>query len=398
MTSLIEIGKDQQCLVWQPHLLTEAMESRRWTDLMLEPVVNPGGGGAASVKIDCNDVSVKWVWGNWNRVEIGAANTEASGAARTYTRSQHSEAKWKELPAVRDVELTFYGAEGLTARAKVEVPDVANLGRDVEFGQRRNGMVRVRLLNSKVHTNVTVELLRLSMESVYKPRGRPFPLQSGTSQASVPVPHDFFGVLAVVANRNGQRRLIGAADFDDRGRVTPQSPGDDELKKVRRWVESGVVNGRQAPRLALTAEEWLDNWPDNSRERLASLYQLARRHLESTGVAGADDLLRACPTGLARYLTLTQCGYESFTPQNLIRQLNGGSFQSALNTELPVLSKALAVLNSPVERIWAIEHADNRNLAEVAASVRDLGIAALARELHLFDRRSEAIAAWEARR
>jgi hypothetical protein len=78
--------------------------------------------------------------------------------------------------------------------------------------------------------------------------------------------------------------------------------------------------------------------------------------------------------------------------------LNSNNFQKALNSVLPALCAAIAALHDPNERIWAIQNAHNRYLPAAVSEAKNDGLAALARALHLADKRSEAIASWESRR
>lgn len=397
---LLEIGKDEQCILWQPHLLTEAMASRRLDDLALEPVLNPAGvSGAAMFKVKSDESAVKWAWGNWKRVEIRAEQVNGLSAPLSYAPPRSPVVEWNELTAASAVELTFYGADDTASgRVKVEVPDTAAFGRDVEFEQPRGGAILVKLLNAKDSKGMSVERLTLGQKEEYKLKGGPLAFRSGELHVSVPAPGDFFGIVAVIKNRH-RRRLIGYAHFDGRKISLPnlsQSVTAIEFQKIRRWIEGAARSEHARLHQDMTAEEWLENWPANSRNRLRYFSEQARRHINLT----EDDtrkVLRAYSTGLLRYLTIFHCGYKSSNPERIIRRLNEGSFQAALNEVFPHLGGALASLKSLEERTWAIQHADNPNLVDAATWAGQQGVGALERALHLLDKRSEARASWEAR-
>jgi hypothetical protein len=403
MPPLIDIGTDGQAILWRPHLLTDVMEGRRLDDLALEPVLNPAGtSNAALFKVESRETAVKWTWGsNWKRVEIRADQPNGLSAPLNYAQPQRPSVKWNELPASSAIELTFYGAGGAAGGCvRVEVPDTATFGREVEFGQPRGGSILVRLLSAKDSAGLFVELLRLGQLDQFRPKGVPIPFRAGEPRLGVTVPGDFFGIIAVVRNRHQRRSLIGYAHYDGQKTSLPNlsQPADvKEFQKVRRWVEGDARFGRQRLRQNATAEEWFDNWPSTSRRRLRWLADQARGRFNFT-VEHAHKLLRDYPTGLLRYLALAHCGYESQSPEKIIRTLNDGGFQAALDAALTGLGGALSSLQSPEEKAWAVRRAGNPNLTGAVAWAGRQGVAALERALHLLDKRSEARASWEARR
>jgi hypothetical protein len=407
MTPLVEISTSGQTILWQPHLLTDVVQSRQMDDLTLEPILNPTGvSGAALFKVESHETSVKWAWGQWKRVEIRADQVNGLSAPLNYVQPPRpsvkgNEVKWNELPAASAVELTFYGADEVAGgHVRIEVPDTATFGRDVEFVQPRGGMILVRLLNAEGAAGLSVERLRLWDREEFRLKGDPIAFRSGESHLSVPVSSDFFGIIAVVRNRHQRRSLIGYAHYDGERMILPnlsQSIDATEFQKVRRWIEGDARRSQQQRRHQdMTAEEWFDSWPLNSRKRLRHLSDQARRRFNLMGDE-AHKMLRVYPTGLLRYLALAHCGYTSSSAEKMIRLLNESSFQSALNTALPNLGGALAHLKSLEEKIWSVRHADNPNLVDAIAWAGNQGMAALERALHLLDKRSEARAAWEAR-
>jgi len=403
MKPLVEIGKDGQCLFWQPHLLTEALAESRppHDDLALEPSPNPAGVSADLFNVRSDHAAISWSWGHWSRVEIRAEAGEGAGAALAYANSQPPSVGWKELPSSGAVELTFYVADGAAAGCvKVEAPDAAGFGRDVEFSGARRGEVFVTLLNSKSTAGVTVERRTVGQLKEYPLKGEPVPFGSGQTRVCVPLPYYFFGIIAVVRNAGGRRRLLGYAQYNGREVTLPdlsEGLAAEELTDLRRCVERETGGGPPRPQREATADEWLENWPSVSRKRLGRLLEQARRR---AGLAERDayKVLRAHPAGLLRYLALSYLGYKSRSPERLIRQLDGSSFQAALNAALPGLGRALLQLGAPAEKGWAVRHAENTNVAEAAASAAGQGVSALERALHLLDVRSEARALWEARR
>jgi hypothetical protein len=404
MTPLVEIGKDGQCVLWQPHLLTEALQARGLDDLALEPALKPACvPGAAMFEVESNETSVRWDWGHWTRVEIRAEQVDGLSAPLNYVRPRHPLIGWNELPASSAVELTFYSADGVAGGCvKIEVPERSVFNRDVSFGQPCGREILVRLLNSKDSTGLSVEWLRLGQREEFKRKGSPIAFPPRASHLNVPIPGDFFGIVAVVRNRDQRRYLIGYAHYNGMKTIPPnlsQTIDEKEFQRVRRWIEGATGGEQQQQRIHqdVTAEEWLDNWPLNSRKRLRHLSEQARRHINLTE-GDAYKTLRASPTGLLRYLTLLHFGYESSSPVKIIHLLNEGSFAAALNTALPSLGGALAHLKALEEKIWAVRHANNPNLADAASWAGNQGVAALARALHLSDKRSEALASWEARR
>ncbi len=401
MNPLIEIGINSQTILWQPHLLTDVMKARQLDELALEPRLNPAGTpGPALFKVESKESAIKWAWGQWKRVEIRAEQGNGLSAPQSYAPPQRPTVKWNQLLASRAVELTFYGADGVAAGCvRIEVPDTTAFGRDVEFGQPRGGAIVVRLLNTNDSTGLSVERLRLWERGEFRLKGTPIFFLPGELHARVPVPSDFFGIIAVIRNRHQRRSLIGYTHYDGAKTVQPNliQPIDaEEFKTIRRWIEGDTRSNQQRLQQDMTADEWFNLWPLNSRKRLRHLSGQARRRFNLT-VDAADKMLRAYPTGLLRYLALVHCGYESSRPENVIRQLNDGSFQSALSATLPHLGGALARLTSPEEKIWSVRHAHNPNLIETAMWAANQGVAALERALHLMDKRAEAQASWEAR-
>lgn len=404
MNPLVEIGKDGQCILWQPHLLAEALATDERHDLGLEPLLNQAGVSADLFKVESDHTSIRWEWGAWQRVEIGAEQGEGAGRPLTYTRAQAPTVGWRELPPADAVELTFYDTDdALGGRVKIEVPEAAHFGRDVEFSGPRGGAVWVKLLNSKNSGDLQVEWLRLDMRQSFKPKGEPIAFPAGETQIRVRVPSYFAtGHIAVVRSRRGRRQLIGYAHYHDASTnlVTPdlsRSEGVKEFQVVRRWVEGSAGAAPRRLGRDATAEEWLDNWPSASCKRLLRVSERARLCAEFAG-RDARKLMRDYPTGLLRYLALRACGHPSADAAGIVRLLDGHSFAAALNVALPALGGALPLLAAPEERAWAVRHADNPNLAVAAGSAAGQGPRALARALHLLDRRAEACAAWEARR
>jgi hypothetical protein len=401
MNPLVDIGKDGQCILWQPHLLTELLADHPPDALALEPSLNPAGVSRALFGVETDDVSVKWVWGHWKRVEITAESADGTGAPRGYVCPRPASARWSELSVSGAVELTFYGAnDEAGGSVKVEVPDAANFGRDVEFGASRGGEIVVRLLNTKNCEDVTVERLRLTHWKEFKPKGVPIAFRSGQTQLSVPVSDDFFGIIAVVRNVRRRRHLVGYVEYNGKVPAVPnlsRALDAEKFRDVRRWVEGEERAATLHLHQDATLEEWLDNWPSVSRRRLNQLLEEACRRANLTKER-AYKVLRAHPTGLLRYLALSHCGYQPPGPESLIRLLDKSDFMAALNGALPGLGGALSRLGAPEERAWAVRHAGNPNLADAVASAAGQGVSALERALHLLDRRSEARASWEARR
>ena len=393
MPLAIEINKDQQSLLWRRHLLTEVMKTMHVHDLTLEPVLNPPEAEDARVKIEKGHASMKWEWGNWTRVDISVNHLDKATVVRSYAIFQPPEAKWRDLPAVSELDVRFRNDNGTTACARMQVPELTNFGRDVEFGRWIQGSVQVRLARPVAAARVEVELLRLGQHGTFKLKGNPKAFAVGERQLDIPVPDDFFGIIAVVAKQHKSERLIAAADFNDHGEVIPQSIVNDKLQEV---IDSrySITSKPKPPSL----EEWLRSWPSFSHQRLTALYELARQHFSRRQLTLDDEDLKAHPTGLLRYLTLIQCGFESLDPRKLIGRLNHNSFQKALNSAVPALGAAIAALRTPEEKIWAIQNARNPNLQEAVNEAKNEGVPALRRALHLADKRAEAIAARQSRR
>jgi hypothetical protein len=390
MLRTIDINKDQQSLVWSPHFLTDVAQTLKLDDLELEPVVSPLGTGRYTIKIDTNQLSLKWKWGNWKQLDI-TANKPQRTLVGTYLAPHVTEAHWQDLRVANEIELTFFSEDGTSVRTKVQVPDPVNLGSEVQIGPKINGRVRVKLLKPKAHTRIMVELLGLSQEGTFRLRkSQEFPLAQ--METGIEVPSGFFGILAVVAKRETDQWLIGAADCHDDGEVVQQRTLNHRLREV---IDSrySATSQTQLPTFA----DWLSSWPSDSQLRLGILCDLARRHFATQQFNSAEFLLRTYPTGLSRYLTLVKCGLENSDPTALVRSLNQHSFHQALNAALPALGAALNLLSGPAERVWAIQNAHCRNLQKAASEARNDGVGALARELHLMNKREEAIAMWESR-
>lgn len=393
MPPTIDINTDQQALIWRPHLLTEVMKTLQVDDLILEPVINPVEANDARIRIASNQLSLKWGWGNWKQVDVSTRHGQQRTVMRSYVAPQSAEVQWKDLPAVSDLELTFHNENGTTASVKVQVPDLTNFGSDVEIGQKINGSVRIRLLKPMAPARVVVELLRLSQSGTFKLRGVPLEFKSEQRQINVAIPEDFFGIIAVVTKQEKSEWLIAAADCHDDGEVVQQRILNTRLQKV---IDSRYRVASPPP--SPNFEDWLRSWPSDAQRRFNMLYDRARRHFHERRLNGADELLRTSPTGLSRYLVLIECGFKASDPPKLIRQLNSNSFQNALDSALPALGAAIAALRNADERTWAIQNAHNHNLQEAVSEAKSDGLAALARALHLADKRSEAIVAWESRR
>lgn len=388
----VEINKNRQALVWRSHLLSEVAESRHLTDLLLEPVIDPPDLKRAKVEITTDETVLRWNWGSWNRVEISTANAKHS--MFTYVKPQPSEINWQQLLAGSDIELTFHGTNGVTARAKVQVPDEANFGRDVKFDDRLKGIVPVMVANEASYSSIVAHWFLLDMQGTFRPKGSPVVFPAGKSNATLFIPNDFEGILAVLATQNNTRKLIGAADCKEYGRVKPHPRDDDHVRVLRRFLRaSGLIDREEIANAGI--EEWLKTWPTDSQRRLRELHKSAREHFT---LADANDLLRHHPTGLSRYLLLLRCGFKAPDAQTLIRQLNHIDFKAALKSAAPALGAVFEVISLPAERIWAIQHADHNNLYEAAKEAANHGIGALARALHLIEKRHEAIAAWKSRR
>lgn len=379
-------------MLWRRHLLTEVMKTMQVHDLTLEPVLNPPEAEDARVRIEKSNTSIKWEWGNWTRVDITVNQSEQVTVVRSYAVFQPPEAKWRDLPVVNEVEVRFRNDNGTTACAVLQVPELTNFGRDVEFGGWIQGSVQIRLSQPVADARVEVELLRPGQHGTFKLKGDPKAFPAGERQLDILVPDDFFGIIAVVAKQHRSERLIAAADFNDYGEVVPQSIVNDRLQEVidRRY---SLAAKPKPPSL----EEWLRSWPSYSHHRLAALYDLIRQHFSKRQFILDDEYLKAHPTGLLRYLTLIQCGFDSPDPKKLIRRLNHNSFQKALNSAVPALGAAMTALRTPEEKIWAIQNARNPNLQEAVNEAKNEGVPALRRALHLADKRAEAIAAWQSR-
>lgn len=390
----VEINKSRQTLVWRPHLLTDVMESKSLKELALEPVLDRPDTKRARIEISSDEISLRWDWGIWNRVEISVANAKVSAFSLTYAKSESSEVDWQQLPAGRDVELTFHGSNGSIGRAKVQVPDTANFGRDVVFGSPSNGFVVLQVGKETSCSSVVAHWLQPDMENQYRPKGAPVVFPVGQLRATLAIPNNFFGILAVIAKQNNTRKLIAAADYKDNGSLVPHKSDNAHLRMLRRFLhDSGWTEFVETEKASI--HDWLNSWPTDSQHRLGDIYNFALEHFATTE---ADDLLRHYPTGLLRYLALVRCGFKSSDAQRLIRQLNNVDFKTSLKFVLPALGGALEVLSSPVEREWAIQHSGHAGLHEAAAEAANHGTKALARALHLVEKRHEAIAAWQLRR
>jgi hypothetical protein len=390
----VELNKNRQALAWRLHLLTKVAESRNLTDLLLEPILDPPDLKKARVEITTDETALRWNWGSWNRVEISIANANPSTFSRSYVKSQPSEINWQQRPAGSEIELTFHGANGLAGRAKVQVPDEANFGRDVNLSSPIKLIVTVQIAKEGLCSSIVVYLLQLDQQNQFRPKGAPIAFAAGQSNATFNLPSDFAGIVAVVATQNNTRKLIGAADYKDNDKLVPHRSDSDHLRVLRRFLQANGLIGREETKNA-SIEDWLKSWPSDSQRRLRYLHNSAREHFAP---ADADDLLRNHPTGLFRYLVLLGWGFKSPDAQTLVRQLNNIDFKAALRLAAPALGATLEVLSSPAERIWAIQHAAHKYLLEAATEAANHGTGALARALHLVEKRHEAIAAWQSRR
>lgn len=410
MKQLVEIGKDGRRIVWQPHLLTEALAVAHppHNELSLEPLPGPADGSASLFNVKSEGGAINWSWGPWARVEVRAETAEGRPTgARTYTTPQPPSVSWQELPASAAVEVTFYDADGDAAGCvKVEVPDAAGFGRDVDFSGPHGNAVLVTLRNSRSDAGIAVECRvvgqRRGQLKEYPLRGNPVRFAPGQTRVSVPIPSYFAGIIAVTRDAGGRRQLLAYRHFDDYRRLVlpdlSRALGVEELNDLRHWVEKEAGDvGPARPRRELTAEEWLANWPSDSQRRLMRLIEQAQRCADLSE-EDAYMFLRMYPAGLLRFLALVCLGYESRSPAWLIRRLDGGSFQAALDATFPGLGAALPQLVAPAERAWAVVHADNANVAEAAAEAAGRGVNMLKRALHLLDVRAAAHASWEARR
>lgn len=397
---LTEIGKDGRAILWRPHPLTDAMEAHGAGAFAREPVLlRRGDPAAAPFKVATDGDGLSWKWGAWKKLRIA----DGRGGARTYSAAERPAASWADLPAGDSFELTFYDA-GDKARGavKIEMPRAAAFGRDVKFVQR-GGAVVVSLLSRVERARVYVEVLEpgqtrdaaLGQEAlrrglVHFPQG----------ETAVRVALTPFTIIAAVRNVGGRRELLGYVSYNGTDPVAGPNLSlamDAELlEKVRGWVGEEAGAPRQDTGYELPPEEWLDNWPEASRSRLARLAEQAAARL-SLSTPDAGRLLRDYPAGLARLLALAICGYTHPSVEQGVRALNKGSFHEALGTLTPHLAAALSSLTSPEEKNWAVRHARHLCLEGAAAWAGGQGEPALNRALHLLEIRADAVAAWEVR-
>src|ERR1051326_1762740 len=106
MPHMIALNKDQS-LLWRPHPLTEELKTLKVENFVLEPVINSPEAAEATVKIESNQLLLKWDWGNWKQVEISANYAAQRTVLRRCVISQPAEVRWRELPSVSEIELTF---------------------------------------------------------------------------------------------------------------------------------------------------------------------------------------------------------------------------------------------------------------------------------------------------
>jgi hypothetical protein len=398
---LIEISQDGCAVLWQPHLLTDVMRARATDDLALEPVLLPPGDAAtAPFKVANSGSALSWQWGDWKAVELVAVQAGEASRARKVLPPQPPLVEWRDLPSCDAVEMTFYDAGDTRGVVKVEASRVAVFGREVEFTQPRGGIVGVRLLDSVKGDGTQVERLIPSQEEGFRFR-RASSFRPGENFLRVPVADLGWGILAVVRRRRGRLLLLAYVHYDgEKNRVSlpdvSSRLGAAELQRLRRWFGEDTRGGRERGPEELTLEDWLDNWPGGARGRFERLVSHARARL-GLDAEGAGRLLRACPTGLARYLALTLCGHVARNAEQDIRRLDEGSFQAALGALSPRLAAALAELSVPEEKGWAVAHSHSPCLSDAVAWAGGQGTGALGRALHLFEKRGEAAADWAAR-
>jgi hypothetical protein len=397
-SSLIEIGRNRQVILWQPHLLSDVLRAQRTSVLMDEPVLRPPGDAAVlPFKVTADEKRLAWSWGEWKSLEITTFHERSKGDVLKYFPSQQPEVEWRTLPACDAVELAFYDAgDQLCGEVKVGAPSVNTFGRNVSFSQPYRRAVAVKLLNNLDSANVFIELWEPGMTPAR--RRESFPFEKKRTDILVLIER-WAGIIAVVKRQTGRPQLLGYVNYNGERLMTPNlhsALGSAELLNIRRWIGEDSAHSQRREQEALTLDEWLDNWPQTTRSNLHYLAEQAHARL-GMSPASVERMLRAAPAGLSRYLSLSLCGYKAPSPEQSIRRLNEDSFETSLGALLPRLATTLATLVSPEEKDWAVKHANSPWLEAASAWGGGEGTGGLNRALHLLEKRAEAVEAWEAR-
>ena len=388
MTYFLEMGPERQGIEWQRHLLSDAM-----ADYVPALVLEPSRRAESDLSnrrlvcsADIKGISWRWgaVGGAWQEVRAQLFDDNSKPFSMiTKHPPEPSRFTWEELSFCGAVELTPQDAAGREGVIERLVRPLRLTPADVRCQDRERGHVSL-VTTYKRPQDLRVRLLKLK-GTAYKVLPEFYDCDSrGSCQFELPA--NFTGVIALVYRRGSDERLMYYEGWHGRGNDPFrrfQDSGEPidaaEWEEIRRYVE---VDGRRE----LTAYEqlrlWLKEWPSRSSRLLEGIYDEAANSI-IYGVEAAHAM-RETPTGLFRALVLYRCNYQ-FTGQfnELIKQLDIGRIDEALQRIAPGLPALLTSVNTVAEKRWIIRHAHHPKAAEAVEWAGGGGAAALDHALGL---------------
>ncbi|HEX8370728.1 MAG TPA: hypothetical protein VF604_19440 [Pyrinomonadaceae bacterium] len=393
-----EIGLDNQRLSWQEHLFSDVVrEMGDLSDLISEPVFDHSGKSIFTI---VPETEVSWDWNDWEYAEkiVHYGKTQAAKSQVIKYPEKSSAQLNGQASAAISLEIVFYGEQEQTGAVKQHLSDkyyADNIG----FEMRGNAII-VGVKGGLSTENLIAEkygkhgLQQKKKINAWKFGGRP----------QVLIPAQPFGEFLVVVKQIGQKRkmlqckAIGVVGRNETGWIKPTL---DEVRELKAIVEGAVRADGLNQALSAKApdwDEWLDNWSRISQEKFLRLAQMAGRKL-NLAEQEARRLTQHHPTGLCRALVLhaLDCPYFRRGWWK-IEALDRDDFLTSVGSLKKGLVEILASMPTLEGKIWAIKEAENDCLPQAIRNVKDFRLPVLRRELHLLEKRRNAVRDREGRR
>jgi hypothetical protein len=381
-----EIGLDNQGLAWREHLFSNRMrEVGDAFDLIWEPIFDRSAG--KDIFSIVQEKEVKWNWDDWEYAKKTFSGGKKIILESRIKRSESSSVQLSGTAGADTLEVTLYNeqGQGQTVAVKQRLSDKV-YENNIRFVMRNRDFL-VIVEGGLPTENLLVEKYGLVRTQELERRGRASRFGDGNKTV---VPIDPFAEYLTVVKQIGQKRKMLQYSVFNGSELIPRS--DWEREKLRAEIEGAPAASREASAKARNWDEWLDNWCGISQRRFLNLVLTACRKL-NLSEAEARQMAQHYPTGLNRALVLHSLGCPFIkTKYWSVEDLNAGEdFLSSVGAIKKGLAKILEAMPTIEEKLWAIKEAENDCLEQALKNVTDVRLPVLRRELHLLEKRRNAV-------
>jgi hypothetical protein len=389
MESHREIGKDGQQLWWREHVFSDLLRAKDCSDLSLEPVLNPVGENAQLKFRFDPEKEIAWYWHDWKRAEILARKVSGEEVTEKRLAPGKSTIELNQLGTTAEIEVLLRDDQGATQGIRCRIATVMPSD-DISFDQQD------RVLLVKASTGIQSQNLHVikfqERHEGFRPLGQKTSFH-GKRIASISLEGFRRGAVAVFLQNGTHRRLLALRQITG-GDLYPGMLDKDEWIKIEQCLNRGngvQVTNTNTP-VRSSWENWLDNWTESSRSRLRVLHQIGGRQL-GLDAHTLSSHLQDHPVGFTRSLIYRQFDCEWPKQATYIPLLEEGELLMATGRVFPSLNSFLERPLSLDEKLWAIQRAENLQIAEAMTGAAGRGLPSLRRALHLAEKRAEAIRA-----